>query len=77
MREGWFYRHWSKGWWCPRHPWPPAWARAYAPWWYGYPPADPSEELKLLGDFKKELERQLSDIDRRIEELKKSLEERK
>ncbi|MEM0089769.1 MAG: hypothetical protein QXP86_06475 [Nitrososphaerota archaeon] len=76
MYGGWHYRYWPKGWWCPRHPWPPAWARAYAPWWYGYP-ADPSEELKFLEDTKRELERQISEINRKIEELKKSLEEKK
>ncbi|MEM2105460.1 MAG: hypothetical protein QXV21_03200 [Candidatus Bathyarchaeia archaeon] len=24
------WRYTPRGWWCPRHPWPPAWARAYA-----------------------------------------------
>ncbi|MCL7385705.1 MAG: DUF5320 domain-containing protein [Thaumarchaeota archaeon] len=75
MRGGWFYQYWYRGWWCPRHPWPPAWARAYSPW-YGYP-VDPSDELRYLEEVKKELERQVSEISKKIEELRKSLEEKR
>jgi hypothetical protein len=57
-----------RGWWCPRHPWPPAWARG----WWGYPAAYPGreEELRALEEMKRELERELAEISRRIEELK-------
>jgi hypothetical protein len=61
---GWWYR---RGWWCPRHPWPPAWARGW--WWY---PADPSEELKALESLRRDLEAELSDLSKRIEELKRT-----
>ena len=72
---GWWYR---RGWWCPRHPWPPAWARGwwhpgwwYPGWWY---PADPSEELKALESLRRDLEAELSDLSKRIEELKRTAE---
>jgi hypothetical protein len=72
---GWRYWYWTAGWWCPRHPWPPAWARIHAPrHWYKI---DPSEELRILEDVKEDLRRQLSDIEKRIEELRKSIEEKK
>jgi len=72
---GWRYWYRLKGWWCPRHPWPPAWARIHAPgYWYQ---VDPSEELRILEDVKEDLRRQLSNIEKRIEELRKSIEEKK
>ncbi|MCF3652648.1 MAG: hypothetical protein L2C94_000490 [Aigarchaeota archaeon] len=72
---GWRYWYWPKGWWCPRHPWPPPWARIYAPpYWYQM---DPSEELRILEDIREDLRKQLSDIEKRIEELRKSIEEKR
>ncbi|MCX8175885.1 MAG: DUF5320 domain-containing protein [Candidatus Bathyarchaeota archaeon] len=74
MRRCW--RYWSRGWGgCPRHPWLPAWAQlpCYPPF---YPPVDPGEELKMLEDLKKDLEFELSNITKRIEELKKILEKK-
>jgi len=68
---GWRYWYWPRGWWCPRHPWPPAWARG---WWYPAPypyPVDPSEELKALEALKRDLEADLADLAKRIEELKR------
>ncbi len=64
--------YWPRGWWCPRHPWPPAWART--PYYY---PIDPDEERKTLQEYKKCLETELADIAKRIEELKKIIQERK
>jgi len=58
------------------HPWPPAWARAHlypAP----YYPVDPSEELRALEDLKRDLEANLADIAKRIEELKRTIQEKK
>jgi hypothetical protein len=43
--------YWSKSWWCPRHPWPPAWARLW-PYYWSYQ-MDPIEELKALEELKK------------------------
>jgi len=60
------------GWWCPRHPWPPAWARAYTP----YYTSDLESEIRYLEDMKKELEMSLNDLSKRIEELKKTLSEK-
>jgi len=57
------------------HPWPPAWMRTR--WWH-YPPyhaMEPSEELKALEDAKRSLEAELADIAKRIEDLKKSMQE--
>jgi hypothetical protein len=68
VRGMWWER---RGWWCPRHPWPPAWARG---WWPGgYPAAYPGreEELRALEEMKKDLEMELREISRRIEELQK------
>ncbi len=73
---GWRYLSYPRGWWCPRHPWPPAWARAWYPW-YWYPHSvEPSEELKILEDLRKELQRELSTIEKRLEELRKSIGEK-
>jgi len=55
---------------CPRHPWPPAWARTQY-----YYLIDPAEELKALQYYKKELETELAELAKRIEELKKLIEE--
>lgn len=70
----WRYRwYWKPGWWCPRHPWPPAWAR----WFMQHEPYyDPASEVKYLETLKKELEAELAEISKRIEELKRSLEEK-
>jgi hypothetical protein len=74
--RGWHYR--PRGWWCPRHPWPPAWARPYSyPVPYHQYATDPREELNALEDIKKELESELSEITKRIEELKKLIQEKK
>jgi hypothetical protein len=69
--RGWHY--WPKGWWCPRHPWPPAWARTIP---YTYQ-ADLNEELRALENLKSDLELELADITKRIEELKKLIQEKK
>ncbi|MEM2995667.1 MAG: hypothetical protein QXI91_06630 [Candidatus Bathyarchaeia archaeon] len=71
--RGWRYQ--PKGWWCPRHPWPPAWART-TPTLYAYP-ADPKEELRALENLKSELELELAGITKRIEELKRLIQEKK
>ncbi|MEM3404555.1 MAG: DUF5320 domain-containing protein [Nitrososphaeria archaeon] len=64
---GWMYRR--SGWWCPRHPWPPVWARMYTP--------DPENEIRYLENMKKDLEISLEDISKRIEELRRMLSEKK
>ncbi|MEM3697048.1 MAG: DUF5320 domain-containing protein [Candidatus Bathyarchaeia archaeon] len=69
--RGW--RYWPRGWWCPRHPWPPPWAQSQ---YYPYP-SDPNEELKALEDLRKSIELELADINKRIEELKKLIQEKK
>ncbi|MGB9676235.1 MAG: DUF5320 domain-containing protein [Candidatus Bathyarchaeales archaeon] len=72
------WRYTPRGWWCPRHPWPPAWARAYA-----YPVthhpyvAEPQEEIKALETIKRDLEFGLAEINKRIEELKRLIQEKK
>ncbi|MEM2210521.1 MAG: DUF5320 domain-containing protein [Nitrososphaerales archaeon] len=71
MRRGYWW-YWPKGWWCPRHPWPPAWARAP---FYPYP-MDPNEEIKVLEELKKDLEAEIADLSKRIEELKKVMKEK-
>lgn len=72
---GWKHWHWPGGWWCPRHPWPPPWARIHAPaYWYRL---DPSEELRMLEEVKEFLRSQLADIEKRIDELKKPGEEKR
>ncbi|MEM2505990.1 MAG: DUF5320 domain-containing protein [Nitrososphaeria archaeon] len=65
------WRYWSRGW-CPRHPWPPPWARPY-PLYYR---EDVEDEIKYLQYLKKDLEREIEEISKRIDELKKSLEEK-
>ncbi|MEM2227109.1 MAG: DUF5320 domain-containing protein [Candidatus Bathyarchaeia archaeon] len=68
------WRYWPRGWWCPRHPWPPAWARGCG-WWYPAPyphRMDPSEELRALEDLRRDLEAELADLAKRIEELKRA-----
>jgi len=73
MRRGWRYE--SRGWWCPRHPWPPAWVRApfYPTPYY----ADPNEELRALESLKRDLEAELASLAKRIEEIKKMTQEKK
>ncbi|MEM3517113.1 MAG: DUF5320 domain-containing protein [Candidatus Bathyarchaeia archaeon] len=70
------WRYWPKGWWCPQHPWPSAWARALWPS-TSYYSIEPTEELRALEDLKKSLEVELTGITKRIEELKKVIQERK
>ncbi|MEM1552839.1 MAG: DUF5320 domain-containing protein [Candidatus Bathyarchaeia archaeon] len=48
-----------------RHPWPPPWTRTQ------YYSTSPAEELKALQDYKRELEAELAELTKRIEELKK------
>jgi len=50
----------------------PAWARTQY-----YYPIDPAEELKALQYYKKELETELAELTKRIEELKKLIEEKR
>ncbi|MEM3700022.1 MAG: DUF5320 domain-containing protein [Candidatus Bathyarchaeia archaeon] len=69
--RGWRYR--PRGWWCPRHPWPPPWAQSQ---YYPYP-ADPNEELKALEDLRKSIELELADLNKRIEELRTLIQEKK
>lgn len=74
---GWRFRRWARwpsGWWCPRHPWPPPWAR-----WWSYRPYTPSlsEEIRVLEEIKRDLEEELAEISKRIEELKKSIQEKR
>ena len=45
----------------------------FAPWWFYPPYMRPEEELEMLEDLKKDLEAELEDIKKRIEELKKEL----
>jgi len=35
---GWMYRR--SGWWCPRHSWSPAWARACTPYYMQGPESE-------------------------------------
>jgi hypothetical protein len=72
---GWKHWHWAGGWWCPRHSWPPPWAGIHAPA-YRYR-LDPSEELRMLEEVKEFLQSQLADIEKRIEELRKFIGEKK
>ncbi|MEM0211653.1 MAG: DUF5320 family protein [Candidatus Methanomethylicia archaeon] len=73
MRWRYWHRYWPRGWWCPMHPWPPAWARIP----YYFHPIDPSEELRMLEEERELMEKELEDIKRRIEEVKKLIGERK
>ncbi|MEM3565754.1 MAG: hypothetical protein QXK18_02645 [Candidatus Bathyarchaeia archaeon] len=41
-----------------------------------YYPTDPAEELKALQDYKKELEAELAELTKRIEEIKKLIEKK-
>jgi|YelNatPaOPRAMG01_1025707.scaffolds.fasta_scaffold63872_2 hypothetical protein len=66
------WRYWYRGW-CPRHPWPPAWARPH-PQYYR---EDVEWEIKYLEYMKRELEMEIDEISKRIDELKKMLEEKK
>ncbi|MEM1790012.1 MAG: DUF5320 domain-containing protein [Candidatus Nezhaarchaeales archaeon] len=71
---GW-YRGWCwHVWWCPRHPWPPAWARRPLPPPWAYL-TDPREELRMLEGLKALLASELEGVSKRIEELKKLIQE--
>jgi hypothetical protein len=61
--------YWRRGW-CPKHPWPPAWARPYPTYF------SEEDEIRYLEEWKKELEREIEEISRRIEELKRVKEKR-
>ncbi|MEM3823942.1 MAG: hypothetical protein QXH87_03330 [Candidatus Bathyarchaeia archaeon] len=75
MKNDW---RWPKEWWCPRHSWPPAWARAFIHMALYHPyPMDLHEELKALEDLKKKLEIELISVTKRIDVLKKTLQEEK
>ncbi|MEM3703637.1 MAG: DUF5320 domain-containing protein [Candidatus Bathyarchaeia archaeon] len=50
----------------------PVWMRT--PYYY---PTEPVEELKALQNYKKELEAELAELTKRIEELKKLIEEKR
>jgi len=66
-------RYWPRGWWCPMHPWPPAWARL--PYYPHYPyPLDPREEMNILEEAKRELEAELEDVKKRLDEIKRKME---
>jgi len=67
-----------RGWWCPQHPWPPPWARwhRYSAPYYPYL-ADPGDELKQLEDLKRDLENDLAEITKRLEELKRTIQQEK
>jgi hypothetical protein len=75
MRGRW-YR--SKDLWCPRHSWPPAWARLqyYPDPSYPYS-IKPGEELQMLESSKNNLESELVDLTKSINELKKLIREKK
>lgn len=78
--RGWWYKPWYKyGWWCPRHPWPPAWARTYwpPPGFYYPPPMDPQEELKMLETMRREIEENMRSLEARIRELKETIQREK
>jgi len=72
MPWGWG-RGWGWRWWF----WAtglPGWIRwtYFYPWWFQPPyPLTREEELEMLEEFKKDLEAELEDIKKRIEELKK------
>ncbi len=69
MPWGWGWRWWF---WATGMPGWMRWAYfpAFAPSWWAYRPED---ELEILEEIKKELEAELEDIKRRIEELKKEI----
>ncbi|MEM3011193.1 MAG: hypothetical protein QXE76_05225 [Candidatus Bathyarchaeia archaeon] len=72
--------HWHKhGWWCPRHPWPPPWARIHhAPYGFQYPfLPSPMEELEILETMKKDLEENMKRLESRIKELRETVEKEK
>ncbi len=64
---GWRWMFWLTG--------LPGWMRwgYFAPWWFYPPHMRPEEELEMLEDLRKDLEAELEDIKKRIEELKKEL----
>lgn len=75
----WVPKWWGRGFgwrWCYRATGLPGWMRYY-PVAFGYPPFQPSmspgDELKMLEEMRKDLEAELEDINRRIEELRREL----
>jgi len=63
-------RGWGWRWWfLPR--WVPGWW-GFAPYYPPYYPK-PEDELKMLEELKADLERELEDVTKRIEELKKEM----
>jgi len=82
MQRGWgrgYTRWYKQGWWCPRHPWPPAWARTYCMPPTPHHPAeiDPREELKILEAMKKDLDESLRELEARIRELRETVKKEK
>ncbi len=70
----WWWPGWGRGWgwrWCFWATGMPGWIRWARPWWTYKLRAE--DELKMLEEFKEELEAELEDIKKRIEELKKEL----
>jgi hypothetical protein len=76
-----YYRRWRRFGWTPYYGAPPYYPPVY-PYYSPYGPMPPSSEaeLRMLEDYKKELEEELQDlqdeikdVDARIEELKKLL----
>jgi len=71
----WWAPGWGRGWrwwfWATGMPGWMRWAY-FAPWTY---PPRPEDELEMLEEIKRELEAELEDIKRRIEELKRGTKE--
>jgi len=63
-RPWWKYKHWVIAWHWFYHI-PPPWACCCPP--------SPEEELRFLESLKKDLEAELNEVSKRIEELKKRL----
>lgn len=73
---------WGPGWgrgfgwrWCFWLTGKPGWMRWSYPSWHPYHLMKPEDELEILEEMKKDLEAELEDIRRRIEELRKDLTE--
>ncbi len=73
----WWAPGWGRGWGWRWWFWAtgmPGWMRwTYFTPWTSLAPPSPKEELEMLEEMKKELEAELEDIKRRIEELKKEM----
>lgn len=79
MGWGWFGRWPGRGPWSHLPPWKRpgwyfgrGWGRGWC-WWFFWPHyfPIPSYDLKTLEDYKRFLERELKEVEKRIEELKK------